>query len=143
MKVSENKLHRIEHANAIILSMSGHGRRFFYNSKHDRVARFEIDSAGRLRFRDEYTDKCIALIHGGKWRGFTNGGTMRAIIEDLAQYIRTGKKIRNHFGPWPDWICDGDLWGYGDDAGKVRAEVSVNPALRQASSLAKEREAAQ
>lgn len=119
---------RLEHANAILLSMSRHGRRFFYSKDHDRVARFELDDQGRVRIRDEYTGRAVLLVKDGRWRGFNNGGTLRRLVEDLANYIRTGKTIRNHFGPWPEWICGGDLWGYGDAAEKVRAEVRTNPA---------------
>jgi len=122
------KLERLEHANAILLSMSRHGRRFFYSKQHDRVACFEIDQRGCVRIRDEYTGRSVLITKNGRWRGFNNGGTLRRMVEDLADYIRTGKKIRNHFGPWPDWICGGDLWGYGDGAAAVRAEVRQNPA---------------
>jgi hypothetical protein len=123
------KAERMAHANDILLSVSRHGRRFFYCPRADRVARFEMDAHGCLRFRDEYTDRVIRLVKGGKWRGFNNGGTLRRLVEDLAEYIRTGEKIRNHFGPWPEWICDGDLWGYGESIKQVRSEIGANPAF--------------
>lgn len=122
------KAERIEHANAILLSMSRHGRRFFYSDAYDRVARFELDAQDRVRIRDEQSDRSVLITKGGPWRGFNNGGTLRAMVEDLAKYIRTGEKIRNHFGPWPEWICGGDPWGYGEAAADVRAEVRQNPA---------------
>lgn len=125
-----NKAERIKNANEIVMAISRHGRRFFYSSKHNRTARFELDQQGRLRFRDEWSDKPVLIVKSGRWRGFNNGGTLRSIVEDLARYIRTGNKIRNHFGPWPDWICGGDMWGYGDSMKSVRSEISDNPACK-------------
>jgi len=120
---------RLAHANAVLRAMGSYGRRFFYSSRHDRYAELILDDRGRCRRIDECSGKSVWLDENGKWRGFTNGGTCRAIVADLARYVRTGQKTRNHFGPWPEWICDGDLWGYGDDAGKVRAALLNNPAV--------------
>lgn len=45
---------------------------------------------------------------------------MRALIEQLRNYIQTGNPQKLSLGPWPKWICDGDLWGYGEDMQQVR-----------------------
>ena len=29
----------------------------------------------------------------------------------------------SYLGPWPQWMCEGDLWGYGDDMQTVRAKA--------------------
>lgn len=126
------KSERLDHANAVLRAMGSHGRRFFYSREKDRYAEIVIDDAGRLRIVDEWTGKAVLIVAGGRWRGFTNGGTCRAIVEDLARYVRTGAPTRNHFGPWPEWICDGDLWGYGDGGASVRAEIKGNPAVTAA-----------
>ena len=123
------KAERLAHANDVLLSVSRYGRRFFYSRDTDQVARFEIDDGGRVRIRDEQSRRSVLVTKTGPWRGFGNGGKLRCLVEDLANYIRTGKKIRNHFGPWPDWICGGDLWGYGDAIRQVRTEVGANPAF--------------
>lgn len=120
---------RLQHANAVLRAMGAHGRRFFYSSKNDRYSELVFDRGGRLRLIDDYTGKSVAIIKGDRWRGFSHGGTCRAIVEDLANYVRTGKPTRNHFGPWPEWICDGDLWGYGDGAAAVRNDIRGNPAV--------------
>lgn len=125
-----DKMERIAHANDVLLSVSKYGRRFFYSRDHDRVARFMLDGNGRLRLIDEQSGRSVMMVTDGRWRGFGNGGTLRRLVEDLAHYIRSGEKIRNHFGPWPEWICDGDLWGYGDAIEHVRAEVRANPAYK-------------
>lgn len=124
-----DKIERVKHANAVLRAMDTHGRRFFYNKKNDQYAEIVIDPRGRLRLVDDYTGRAVLIVKGGKWRGFSHGGTCRAIVEDLGRYIRTGKPTRNHFGPWPDWICGGDLWGYGGGAAAVRAQIAGNPAV--------------
>jgi len=132
-----SQVERIQHANDVILSISRYGRHFFRCSRTGAVAHFVLDDRNRLRFVDEASRRAVLIVKGGEWRGFTNGGTMRALVEDLAEYIKTGRQIRNHFGPWPEWVCGGDLWGYGDDcAANVRAEVRINPAFAAGSAPA-------
>lgn len=123
------KHERLKHANAVLRAMGSHGRHFFYSKTRDRFAELVLDASGRVRLIDDYTGTHVWLDKGGRWRGFSHGGTCRAIVEDLARYVRTGKPTRNHFGPWPEWICDGDLWGYGEAAGDVRAAIKGNPAV--------------
>lgn len=112
-----DKNERLADANYLILQISMTGRRFFFSQTHNRVAKFELTMDGKLWFRDDYTDERIYVAYKGRWRHFSHGGTMRRLVEDLGEWIRTGKQIGpGHFGPWPDYICgDGDLWGYGLD----------------------------
>ena len=126
------KRQRLAEANRVLEAIARHGRRFFHNAEHDRVARFEIDIAGRLWFRDDYTWRRIFTAWRGNWRQFSHGGTMRRLVDDLAAYIRTGPPIAGgHFGPWPQWYCDGDLWGYGADAmAALRDELAGSDAIR-------------
>jgi hypothetical protein len=121
---------RLETANRIIEIISEHGRRFFsLNADRrepvypDRISRFEIIK-DRLWFRDKYTGKRIYVLYrAGRWRGFSEGGTLRSLVENLADYILKGAPVRAHFGPWADWICHGDLWGYGDSMADVRRRI--------------------
>ncbi len=107
---------RLADANHLIGQISEFGRRFFYNSQRDRVARFEITLDGKLWLRDDWTGRRIYVAYRGHWRNFSHGGTLRRLVEDLSGYIRTGKRIpAGHFGPWPEWLCSGDLWGYGKE----------------------------
>lgn len=126
-----SKHQRLDEANAVIRAMAGVGRRFFYNERHDRVARFELTLDGRLWFRDDYADKRIYVAYRGRWREFSHGGTMRRLVDALAEYIRSGKRIAaGHFGPWPAWVSDGDLWGYGDEAmASLRAALAENDCI--------------
>lgn len=106
-------------ANAILVVIAYHGRRFFLHN--GLVSRLELDERGRVWFIDAYTQKRIYTHTNGRWRGFTEGGTLRSLIRELSSYITHGLKLsQGKFGPWPSWICDGDLWGYGADMQIVR-----------------------
>lgn len=108
---------RLAEANHLILEISAIGRRFFYSEPHDRVACFERSVDGKLWFRDDYTGRRIYVAYRGEWRHFSHGGTLRRLVEGLAGYIRTGERIpAGHFGPWPEYYFNGDLWGYGKEA---------------------------
>lgn len=126
------KAERLQHANALIEVISRHGRRFFFNAKDKRIARLELDARGRIWWIDDYrgslvyTGKVMGYNHG--WRGFSHGGTLRALVEDLVRYIKTGEKLSKwHIAP--DYVShDGDIWGYGAEAAKaVREEAHKLP----------------
>ena len=110
------KAERLADANYAIFIISMFGHRFFHSKKHNRVAKFELRLDGKLFLKDEHTDKRVLIVKGGRWRGFSNGGTLRRLVEGLAKYIRTGEPARWCFGPLHPEIRDQDLWGYGDDA---------------------------
>ncbi len=114
------KKRRMIRANHVIYIISQVGRKFF-NHKGE-VSRIEMDHNGRLWYFDAFSRKKIYLhCAWSDWRGFTEGGTLENLVKGFKHYIMTGEKIRStSFGPWPDWICDGDLWGYGDDIKIVR-----------------------
>lgn len=110
------KAERIADANYLILQVSMFGRRFFHSERHNRVARFEVTVDGKLWFRDDYTDKRVYVAYRGRWSNFSHGGTLRQLVEALSKYIRSGERISaSHFGPWPEWCCEGDKWGYGKE----------------------------
>lgn len=124
MKGIEERKRRMEIANGIIRVVSEHGRKFFAHS--NGLSHFEIDElTNRLWFVDGYTQKRIyTSCRWSRWRGFSEGGTLRALIENLADFITKNVPIRHHFGPWRRELCDGDLWGYGDSMQAVRDEVA-------------------
>lgn len=114
----QDKQQRAETANKLLEVIASCGRRFFrYESA---VATFEVDAQGRVWLNDEYSKRRIYTHYRYEWRGFTHGGTLRTLIEKLRDYIRTGDPQRLGLGPWPQWYCDGDLWGYGDAMQQVR-----------------------
>lgn len=117
------RLQRMLICNQILRHISEHGRKFFLHN--GKVSRFEIHN-GRLWYRDKYSDKLVYVAYQYRWRGFSEGGTLRSLVENLRDFINHRKPIRNHFGPWPGWISgDGDLWGYGPEAMEaVRAALA-------------------
>lgn len=113
------KAERVEQVNKMIKTIANCGRRFFY---HDgRYARIEVDSRGKIWWIDDYTEKRIYTHYRYQWRNFSNGGTLRDLVIAFRDYISKEAPIpARSFGPWPDWICNGDLWGYGADMERVR-----------------------
>ena len=130
-----DKEERLEHANAMLVSISKYGRRFFH---HDgRVTRLEFDKRGRVWCIDKYAGKRIYTHRTSmisRWKGFSDGGTLRALMEYARDYVIHGKPIRGSlFGPWPEWVCGGDLWGYGKaEMQLLRDELASNPAVEAA-----------
>lgn len=115
------KVQRLADANALIKIISDHGRRFFFyrdkDSGKERVSYFLFDNGGRVRYVDEYSGQIIFPYKtgfGNRWRGFSHGGTLRYLVEALADYIRVGDQLhRESMGPQMSY---GDMWGYGDEA---------------------------
>jgi hypothetical protein len=116
---------RIEKANEVIRIIASHGRKFF--SHNSEIGHFVANERGQLFFVDSYTKKPVYVQYRGDWIGFTEGGTLRTLVEMLRDYI-TGKRediAMGCFGPWPAWYCDGDPWGYGAEMERVRLEIGL------------------
>ncbi|AJY12793.1 hypothetical protein K6W16_13615 [Burkholderia dolosa] len=112
------KAERAEHANQLLRAIGSHGRRFFYNAKHDQYARFELDSRGRVWFVDDYTQKRVYTHDKGRWRGFTQGGTLRSLVERMRDYIRTGWQLPRGViaPPYMGGNSEDNVWGYDREA---------------------------
>lgn len=129
----EGKQERLEQANRAIEIIASHGRRFFSlcaegrNVQPNRISHFELRN-NRLWFIDKWTQKPIYVAYRrGQWRGFSEGGTLRSLIEQMADWI-IGKRRAfpmTHLGPWPKCLNDGDLWGYGEEMNTVRYQVDL------------------
>ncbi|MBQ0916990.1 hypothetical protein KBW71_00800 [Hydrogenophaga aromaticivorans] len=118
MKSSDDsRIGRVNACNALIETIGSCGRAFFRSKSSDKFARFELEESGRLWFVDDYSQKRIYMNNTGHpWVGFSHGGTLRDLVATLSQHIRTGEPARLNLGPWPQWVCGGDLWGYGPEA---------------------------
>lgn len=123
---------RMDRANHMLVVIARYGRHFFL---HDGKVAYFFLKRGAVYFWDEWAqgerkNKPVYTAYRGSWRFFSGGGTLRNLVEDLSAYIQ-GKPFRRahplkHLGPWPEWVCEGDLWGYGkDDMEKVRQECSA------------------
>jgi hypothetical protein len=117
-----DKAERLTKANQMLVIISAHGRHFF---KHENKVSSFIFKKGQLFFVDCYTQKSIYVAYKGRWNSFSEGGTLRSLVEALANYIKhDDKPPLDHLGPWPKWICGGDLWGYGEDMAQVQRECN-------------------
>lgn len=128
MKDLSERRSRADRANALIGFIATRGRKFF---GHKRESAFEVDDRGRVWFIDGHSGRRI-YTHTptyGRWRGFSEGGTLRDLVCHLRDYIRSATTLPpSVLGPWPDWVCGGDLWGYGDEMANVRdyaAELEI------------------
>jgi hypothetical protein len=111
----EERRDRAVQSNAMIGAIACCGRQFFRHK--EAVSRFDVDDRGRVWFTDKYTCRRVYTHYPGRWRGFTEGGTLRAMVEGMRDFITSGMLLSpRYFGPWPEWVCGGDLWGYGADA---------------------------
>lgn len=115
------KQERAEQVNQVIRTIADCGRRFFYTKSKDNYAYMEVDHRGRIWFVDDYNQKRIYTHYSGRWYWFSHGGTLQQLIKSFRDYIGKGEQLHpNTFGPWPEWVCEGDLWGYGADMQQVR-----------------------
>ena len=137
MTKDETRDNRLSVANQIIKEIASHGRRFLSMNSDSkapepsaRTSYFEI-SNGRLWYIDKWRGSRI-YVHNecparrGWGRKFSDGGTLLSLLRNLRDFIVHGDLIKiGHFGPFPDWICGGDPWGYGDDMPLLRAKVEA------------------
>lgn len=119
---------RAQRANALITRISELGRQFFDHTRgwdgrprgEGAVSRFEVNESGRVCFVDGYRGSRIATLHpNSRWRGFSQGGTLRQLVEQLSQFVMWGTDPGLILS-WPSWCSEGDPWGYGDDMDAVR-----------------------
>lgn len=115
----DDKIARLDRANKMIEAIASCGRKFFRDG--ETVATLELDNRGRVWFHDSYSKQRIFTHRPGQWRGFSSGGTLRRLVENLRDYVTRGDLLQHGvFGPWPQWLASGDLWGYGSEMEKVR-----------------------
>jgi len=114
MSKMNDKRIRADNANELLMTIAYTGRKFFHHG--GAVSHFEVDCRGRIWFIDGYRgDKIYTHYTNGRWRGFSQGGTLRGLIIALRDYISHSKTIGGAVGPFPSWYSDGDPWGYGED----------------------------
>lgn len=130
----ENKLtlkrQRAEQVNQVIRIIGAHGRRFFFNQVSDRYASMEVDQRGKVWFIDDYSARRIftqKTTWGGRWRGFSHGGTLRSLVEGFRDYIRTGEPLHPGYLR-PERFDDSNIWGYDEEGMRaVREQAGVLP----------------
>lgn len=131
----EIKRARAREVNQVVRIISNHGRRFFYHADSGRVGCMEVDSRGKVWWLDEYSCKRIYTHNsgfGGKWKGFTHGGTMRSLVECFRNYVCTGQPLNpDLLGLERTW-GEGNIWGYDPESmEQVRYDAGALPVFKQ------------
>ena len=121
---------RAEKVNMLLRVIASTGRHFFHRGagQNPEFDYFRIDSRGLPWFESRYGP----VYTRRRWlrKNFHHGGTLNALVKRLSDWIMDETPLPNGIlGPWPDWYCDGDLWGYGDDMERVRAKAREIGAL--------------
>ena len=124
---------RLATVNAIIRVIGSHGRHFLSeNSDHRTLvknpffAHFIVDRRNEIWYVDRASRKAVLVRSERRWTHFNDGGTLRDLVKHFAEHIETGKPINpRYFGPYPEWSCGGDPWGYGEDMVRVREEIAA------------------
>src|SRR5574337_318330 len=136
-RLAEAKAERLQHANDLIKLIAAEGRRFFYCQTTDRTAHLLLRH-GHVYFVDDYSGKeiyCSSPGFGNKWRGFSHGGTLRDLVEDMRDYVLRGTPI-------PRWKIvirqlgqpglEDNVWGYDvDSARRLRHAAYQLPIIAQ------------
>lgn len=102
---------RVARCNVLLGVIGSTGRKFFRHG--EVISHLERDSHGRIYFVDSYNKQRIYVsCPNGEWPGFHNGGTLRALVSSMVEFIKTGES--------PNWgLSFGRHWGYGDDMADV------------------------
>lgn len=136
---AENKLaakrQRCEQVNQAIQIIASHGRRFFFCQQKQTYASIQVDDRGKVWFIDDYSQKRI-YTHptpwGGRWKGFSRGGTLKGLVEQFRDYICTGKQINSvYLGLQRSWD-ESNIWGYDEEGMRsVRDHAGLLPIFLQ------------
>ncbi|OQO68412.1 hypothetical protein BH747_12085 [Enterococcus villorum] len=124
-----NREERCKFANELIEIIASCGREFLnyknrinYEGKQGIISHFKLKN-GRVYFVDGYVQKDI-YAYGYRYfrRKFSEGGTVKALILDLAEYIRTGKSANATHG-YGGGYCQ--HWGYPEEDMKIIQNKAV------------------
>lgn len=121
MAPQADRLTRLDHANALLRTIASCGHHFFAHGTE--ISHFTFDPHGRIWWNDAGSRKRV-YPYGYGWKHFVEGGTLRALVMALRRYIIQGKTLSQaQLGPWCACVCEGDLWGYGEDMAIVRRQA--------------------
>jgi len=119
---------RCFYANQLIEVISQHGRCFFFNAKHERIARLVYD--GGVYLIDEKSGNKVVLRRNGDWQGFGHGGTLRDLVCMLRDYVMQGIRIEMYYIGMERTHGKGNIWGYPvDQLEACRAAARLLPVM--------------
>ncbi|MER2039695.1 MAG: hypothetical protein ABS944_16230 [Solibacillus sp.] len=116
-----NKQERLEAINKLIEFISERGRQFFRTKVTVAGELIEIIAEmklinGRVYYIDPYTKKQVTVRDTSiGWDGFSSGGTLRSLVLDFADFIRTGKDTNGNHG-YGGLYATG--WGHSEEVQK-------------------------
>ncbi|EGO5453273.1 hypothetical protein [Listeria monocytogenes] len=114
---------RLQKANELIVLIATTGRRFFYYGEENRVSHFLFKNNGHIYFKDCYTRKEINTSHYRYFSPyFTDGGTMQALVQELADYIRNDEPTSGQRGYGGVY---GESWAYPESDMKKIQEKAI------------------
>lgn len=123
---------RMAVANQVLMALAKSERNFFRNKTTGEVSQFTRKGNGAIHFLDNYSKMQVRIVKGKEWPGFTNGGTMRDLVEMLYGYIVDGVLLnRWYIAPTND--NNYNYWGYTPEgAAKCREECFKQPCFEPA-----------
>lgn len=116
------KEYQMKQANELIRMIANRGRRFFDYTTVKRmdseallgsVSHFIIKN-NRVYFKDGYTQKEMFAYNHRYMRDLTNGGTLKALVLDLSEFIRTGEPTNGNNG-YGGVYAPPSHWGYPEE----------------------------
>lgn len=126
MTLIQIKQKRLDECNFLIEQIAKHGRKFFnYEDRTGRISKLELGFQQRVYFIDGYTGTRIYTHRRWcRWRGFSEGGTLKGWIEAMRDYITFGTKC-NLRAICPKGIGrkSGNIWGYSESEAEKLIEA--------------------
>lgn len=110
----QQKRERAALVNELVQTIASVGRQFFLYEKEGKknIASMEVDDRGVIWWIDQYSEEKIYVAYHGRWRGFTNGGTLKEFVRYLAQFVRDGVPLSPHV----TGLSNVNYWAYPSDA---------------------------
>lgn len=110
---STNKTDRVQLANELLNMIGRQGRHYFYNKDTNAMSIFVIRGRNKRLW---FIDKLGFLVNPYESNisnddGFSEGGTLWALVHDIREYILTGHPANGKHG-YSGLLGEG--WGYSD-----------------------------
>jgi hypothetical protein len=99
---------RIQVVNRIIEEIANRGRGFFYSDTTKQTSYFEW-TGKKLWFIDKYTGKRVYPYNHSAHKGFSEGGTLWGLVNDMRYFIIHGEHSNGKYG-YGGLRCE--HWGY-------------------------------
>lgn len=119
---------RAKQVNVLICAIAEAGVAF-WNKRIGEVSSFSVDDLGRVYFYDSGSRSKLYMFNRA-WKrsrsGFSQGGTFKQMVDYLLAFVKDGEQAPAClFGPWPEYMCGGDIFGAGKDTASRLREIAV------------------